>query len=71
MIVVQDEPPLIDCSQRITFPVFPLSVSEPLFPLEHTVAELLTVPPTDNGFTVIVLTVENSTQLPAVILARY
>ena len=45
--------------------------SEPLFPSEHTVAEPLTVPPTDSGFTVMVLTVENSTQLPAVILARY
>ena len=69
--MVHDEPPLIDCSQRITFPVLPAKVTDPLFPPEHTVAEPLTEPPTDNGFTVMVETVENSMQVPLVILARY
>ena len=71
LIVVHAPPPLIDCSQRTTVPVCPLNVNVPLLPFEQTVALLLTVPPTDNGFTVMVETVEKATQLPLVILARY
>jgi hypothetical protein len=53
-IAVQLVPPLVEDSQRITLPVFPLKVNVPLLVPEHTVASAPTVPPTETGFTVIV-----------------
>src|SRR5258706_11783137 len=68
---LHEDPPLTDCSQPITWPVLPPNFTPPPFPPAHTVVEPLTEPPTDNGFTVMVETVENSIQVPTVILARY
>jgi hypothetical protein len=53
-IGVQLVPPLVEDSQRITLPVFPLKVNVPLLLPEHTAASALTVPPTETGSTVIV-----------------
>ena len=57
-MVVQVEPPLVENSQRITFPVYAVSSSVPLFAPEQTVAAAATVPPTETGEIVIVAEVE-------------
>jgi hypothetical protein len=70
-IVVQVVPPLIDCSHLITLPVLPLNVTDPLLPVEHTVAVPPAVPPTETGSTVIVVNVDVSVHVPFVKTAQY
>src|SRR5215203_1762788 len=70
-MVVHDDPPLTDCSQRITLPVWPANVSDPLLLPVHTVVDPVTAPPAETALTVIVETDEYSIHVPDVILARY
>ena len=58
VMVAHVVPASVDDSQFITLPVWPLKVSVPLLLPEHTVALLLTEPPTETGFTVIVVEAE-------------
>jgi hypothetical protein len=53
-MVVQVDPPSVEYSQFRIFPVFPASVTEPVFTPVQTVALPLTDPPTVAGLTVIV-----------------
>ena len=59
-MLVQVVPPLIDFSQRVTFPVLPDKVKIPLLAPEQTVVPPLTVPPTLIGLTVIVAAAEKA-----------
>lgn len=66
LLMVDQLPPLsVDISHRITLPVWPDSVNDPLLLPEQTPVLPLTVPPTDAGFTEIVAAVELAgAQLP-------
>ena len=72
-IFVQVNPLFVETSQRVTLPTFPESVNTPLlFPLQTDNGEGVMVPPTVNGFTVIVAIVEKSgVQFPLCTNARY
>ena len=52
----------VDDSQRTTLPVSPIKVNVPVFDPEHTVVSELNVPPTVTGSTVIVTSVEFSSE---------
>ena len=55
----QVRPPSVEASQRMIFPVYPLSVRTPELLPEQTVVAPLNVPGTVKGSTVIVTVFEN------------